>query len=109
MFRLGFRREQGDPWILRCGVWFPGLGPFSDGSQDIGLPAKPHRSVSVSTRFKGPRNQDVKRELMYDYITSVRNQPPFLFTTSALDRLNLHLTSRRASERIFYTIIEKCN
>ena len=44
---------------------------------------------------------------MYDYISSVRNQPPFLFATSALHGLNLHLTSRGASEHLFHAIIEE--
>ena len=44
---------------------------------------------------------------MYDYISSVRNQSSFLFTTSALHRLNLHLTSHRAVEDLLHAIIEE--
>ena len=44
---------------------------------------------------------------MYDYISSVRNQPSFLFTPSALHGLNLHLARRGASEHLFRAIIKE--
>lgn len=46
--------------------------------------------------------------MFYD-ISSIRNQPPFLFTPSALRSLNLHFTSYRASEHLLQAIIEECN
>jgi len=46
---------------------------------------------------------------MYNYVPGIRNQLLFLFSSSGLNNLNLHLTGRRVSDHILHAIIEECN
>jgi len=63
----------------------------------------------VCSRFDIYEIRVLEGKLMFYDISSIRNQPPFLFTPSALRSLNLHFTSYRASEHLLQAIIEECN